>query len=296
MSQFKYSAITNGLKGVFKMDRRRIVDTCKAAGLDGIEWGLSKDLDEVAAEIKEMKQMTEDAGLEVMGYVNAGKLWKHDEMRRWSEIVASVGGKRLRVSHPWIAMSFDESLHQRDSYWDIFKLAKDGLPGLIEIGKEFGIRYVLEMHAGALTASAFAARRLLDGLDANHIGVIYDPGNTIVEGALRPRSEVEILGDYLAYVHAKNMMWTPTGRSIAEPVRRAKWGWARTDLDAGISDYVEVFFALKNGGFGGWISSEEYFHEAEDPAAKIREGVAFLKECAAKAPSAPQEPYTTFNE
>ncbi|NOY75615.1 MAG: hypothetical protein GXP32_07465 [Kiritimatiellaeota bacterium] len=72
MHKRKYSVNTNGLKK--KYSTKEIVEMSSALNLDGIEWGLS-GLDGVAEEIEEMAERTVDAGLEVVGYINGGKLW-----------------------------------------------------------------------------------------------------------------------------------------------------------------------------------------------------------------------------
>jgi hypothetical protein len=69
-----------------------------------------------------MHKLTADAGLEVLGYLNAGQMWKEDLMRRWSEAIAGCGGHTLRVAHPWFAWDYSESLHQAENYLDLVKL------------------------------------------------------------------------------------------------------------------------------------------------------------------------------
>ena len=111
MKSFNYSVNTNMFKN--KMSSAEIVALCAKTGADGIEWGL-KTIDTARADAGEMCKLTADAGLEVMGYLNAGHMWKEDLMRRWSEAVAGCGGHTLRVAHPWFAWDYSESLHRMD--------------------------------------------------------------------------------------------------------------------------------------------------------------------------------------
>jgi sugar phosphate isomerase/epimerase len=289
---FKYSVNTNTLSQ--KFSNAKIAEMAAEVHLDGIEWGLPA-LDKAGPAIKEMARVTTDHGLQVAGYINGGKMWKTDEIQRWAEVVASVGGKSLRVAHPWIAWAYNESLHQGKSWHEIFRLAKDSLPALMEIAKQHGIRFVLETHSGALTASALSALRLMEGCDPRYIGVIYDPANTVVEGSMRPRSEVEVLGPYLAYVHVKNLTCPYTGEFYERPVRRAKWEYKMCPPPYGIVDYLEVCFALKLGKFDGWISFEEFW-KPEEAVTVLKDALAFMKECERNAPSAPMPPFTTFND
>jgi sugar phosphate isomerase/epimerase len=292
MANFRYSVNTNSLRGIPPVDVARLA---KRAGLDGIEWGLPPAAELSPAVAKEMQNVTAGEGLAVAAFINAGHLWKKDLMRTYSEIVAGAGGRVLRVSHPWLAWNYEESLHQRDSFMDLFRRAQAGLVALVPLSREFGIRYVLEMHSGSLTATAPACRMLMDGLPAAAVGVIYDPANGVHEGFLRPRHSTEALGPYLAYVHAKNLVLEPAADFLPGPVKRLGWNPRTVGLETGVVDFVEVMFALKCVGFDGWISLEETFKPATAETV-LNRAVAFLRECDEAAPDRPQAPFTTFND
>lgn len=291
MKRFKYSINTNALKK--EMEPKDIVALALENKLDGIEWGI-RSMDNAASEMKDMAQRTKDAGLEIVNWLIGGKPWKKDELKKRVELVASAGGKSMRVDHPWVAYDFNESLHQEKSFNEIFKLAKDAMPFLTDLSKETGIRFLFETHGGALLASPLAAKMLFEGTSPEHVGVIYDPANTTIEGGLRPRSEVEVLGKYIGYVHAKSIAFYFDGNLLREPLKRAAWSRKTVLPDAGLLDWVEVFFALKNGGFSGYISSEEYF--SPKTLNVIKNAIAFLKECEKLSPEKPCQPFTKFNE
>ena len=96
----KFSINTNGLRNHYSP--AQIVQECLKAGVDGIEWGLN-GIDTAEKDAAEMRKLTEDAGLEILSYINAGILWKTDDIRRWSDAVLAGGGRILRVAHPWFA-------------------------------------------------------------------------------------------------------------------------------------------------------------------------------------------------
>ncbi|MHC4872466.1 MAG: sugar phosphate isomerase/epimerase family protein [Planctomycetota bacterium] len=288
----KYSINTNFLKT--KLSIAEIVDLAVKLKVDGIEWGLPK-FEDAVTDIKEMHERTSDAGLEVVGFLNGGKLWKKDEVEKWSELVASVNGKNLRVAHPWIAYNFDESLHQEHSFNKIFDNAKAAVPHLEELSRKYGIRFVVETHGGALVASTLAGAQLFEGADPECVGVIYDPANTFLEGGVRPRSEVEILGKYMAYVHAKNAIYYHKGQLDSDGVERADWKHKIVTPAEGIVDWIEVFYALKLYNYNGYISMEEFFGKGENDYEDIKAGLEFLKECEEHAPAEAQEPFTNFN-
>lgn len=290
MAAFQYAVNTNH----FRHDKTaaEIVGLCVKAGVAGIEWGL-KGLDTASADVAEMVRRTADAGLEIVGFLNAGPLWQIDDLRRWSEAIAACPGKTLRVNPPWFAWDYTESRHQPNGYMDLVERTRDAMPMLETLAREYDVRYVIELHAGSTAACPWAMRYLLDGIDPDCVGVIYDPANMILEGFIRPRGACELLGRHLAYVHAKNLMFAPAAANTddGEP-RRMRWQMHRTLLDQGMVDYVEVCFALNCAGYDGWISLEEFV--TDDPVREIAQSVAYLKQCAQAAPAKPCEPFSEF--
>lgn len=286
----KFSINTNALKE--SLGPERIVRLALELGLDGIEWGVL-DGNDPGPEMAEMAARTADAGLEAVGWLLGGKPWEKKRLENYARLAASTGCRRLRLEHPWIAWDFHESLHQAQSFGEIFDRTAGCLPFLDQLAAGTGVRFVFETHAGGLLASTLAAAKLLGDYSPERFGVIYDPANTLLEGNLRPRSEVEVLGAHLAWVHAKNVAPRSNGDKDSGPARLASWTWQTVPPDRGALDWVEVFFALKNGGFEGFVSSEEYFSPG-DPG-ELARGIAFLRKCEEIAPAAPEAPFTVFN-
>ena len=130
----KFSLNTNCLRK--KFSRTEIVRLAHDAGVAGIEWGLD-GLETAVADIREMRALTAAAGLEVVGFINAGPLWKTDLIRCWSEAAAGDAGTTLRVEPPWYAWDYREAEHQRESFLAQLQLARNGLEKLQETGREF---------------------------------------------------------------------------------------------------------------------------------------------------------------
>jgi len=274
VANFKYAVNTNSLPKEMKYNE--IAEMLVRMKVEGIEWGLP-EIGKAEHAAKEMRKVSNDYDLEIVSFINAGHLWKIDLMKKWSDIVKLGDGKVLRVSPPWVAYNFEESLHQPESYFDLAKKTREGLEKLVSLGKEYGIKYVVEMHSGSVTASAPLVRQIMEGLDSSYVGVIYDPANGIHEGWIRPRNVVELLGNY-----------------PDELLPRALWEIKVCPLEYGIVDYVEVYFALNIIGFKGWISLEEFFRHS--PEIEIERALLFLKKCEDVAPKSILEPFTKFNE
>ena len=145
----KFSINTNGLRKFYTP--AQIAGEALKAGGQGIEWGLNS-IGTAHKDAAEMKKVTDDAGLEIVSFINAGILWKTDEIRRWSDAVAAAGGKVLRVAHPWFGWDHTESRHQPEDFFTLVEKSREGLAKLMDLGKEYGIRYVLETHRGSCGA------------------------------------------------------------------------------------------------------------------------------------------------
>lgn len=284
----KFSINTNPLRK--KCTPAEIVDVALKAGVQGIEWGLN-GLDTAMADAAEMKKVTEDAGLQIVSFINAGILWKTDEIRRWSEAAAAGGGKVLRVAHPWFGWDYTESFHQPESFSDLVEKSRAGLAKLMDLGKEFGIRYVLETHRGSCFASPLMVPLVLKDFDPRYCGVIYDPANTLLEGYVIPRIAVEVMNEYIAYIHVKNLMFKE--EFSADHSRLA---YDRRPVDKGALDYTELMFALKLHNWHGWFSFEEFVAgEPEEVADEVKKGIEHLKKCRQDAKNSLEMPFLHFN-
>jgi sugar phosphate isomerase/epimerase len=292
MKELKVAVNTNSLRKNFS--NAEMVALIKSCGAGGIEWGMN-GLEGLQEECREMIRLTEDAGLQVISFINGGKLLNTEEMKRWTETVAASGVKTMRVAHPWYAYNFEEALHQPDNYLDLLKMTRDGLERIEELGRQSGLRYVMETHGSSVFASPVVAHYLLAGLDPAVFGVIYDPANTYIEGFVRPRGAAEVIGPYMSYVHVKNIRWKEQQGLLLGERQRQVWRPEKCHLDEGLVDYQEVFFAMNCIGFEGWYSFEEMFSQPDQVAAEIRRGIEHLKLCREQAPLAPREPFKSFN-
>ncbi len=123
--------------------------------------------------------------------------------------------------------------------------------GTIEkMAADHGVRALIEIHGRTICASAAATLRVVEHFDPRSVGCILDPGNMVTEGMENWRMGIEMLGGYIAHVHAKNMGWYHT------PERG--WYWDNASLADGIADFRLIFQALKDNGYEGYINLEDF--------------------------------------
>ena len=114
-----------------------------------------------------------------------------------------------------------------------------------------GVRLAFEIHEG-LTRSGAVARRLLDAIDHDAVGVNYDTGNAIFyNDSVDPVADLEAIADRVIHVHLKD---TSGGRG----------DWAFGPLGSGHVDLPQIIRKLKARGFRGPFSLEVEGFAGED--------------------------------
>ena len=237
----------------------------RRAGYDGVEWRVTApspeplkrvdfwsgnrctvDIDRLAEDLPRIKALCEAEGLRVPAlgtYLNAADT---ERIRACMEFAQGLDCSQLRVgvpnyngSRPYPEL-FDEGLRQ----WEAVE----------KLAAETGVRANLEMHMGNICPSAGLAHRFVSRFDPRHVGVIYDPGNMKVEGYENWQMGMELLGPYLAHVHAKNVRWDDGVEE--DGTHRFKTRWCA--IHEGVVEWDRVLAALEKVGYAGWISFEDF--------------------------------------
>lgn len=122
---------------------------------------------------------------------------------------------------------------------------RHALDRLIERAAGDRVRVLVETSPGTLAASPELALALVAHQPAKLAGVLYDPGNMVIEGDLGAGLAVPLLGRHLAHVHVKNIRWTRSGGA---------WQWRYATLDGGRVGWPEVIERLAQARYTGWYS------------------------------------------
>jgi sugar phosphate isomerase/epimerase len=251
-------------------------------GYDGVEWRIADDppravpgfwqgnrctfpLGSFLEDAPRIRALTEAAGLEmpaIGSYAQAGDVERVETVLRGA---AALGTPKARIQVP----EYDGQV----GYVEVWERTRRDYREVERLARTHGVKALVEIHHGTIVPSASAARRLLEGFDPEWVGSIYDPGNMVWEGHEQYRLGLETLGPYLAHVHAKNSGWRQSGRR-ADGSRAWQAEWA--PLDAGIVDLRGLFAALRQVGYDGWVSVEDFTTE-RPLAERVRENLRYLR-------------------
>lgn len=184
---------------------------------------------------------------------------------------ALLGAPALRVNVP----KYDGST----PYLPLRDRAQARYREVAALARRHGVRALVELHHGSLLPSASAAAAFLAPFDPQDVGVIHDAGNMVYEGHEQYRLGLETLGPYLGHVHLKNARWRPAGtRPDGTVAWRAEWA----PLGRGIVDLAALFAALRQVGYDGWLSFEDFSTERPLPE-RLRANLELAKRLAGEA-------------
>lgn len=258
----------------------------KAAGIDGIEWRYKETPEEIksqapsfwgnnlctidplsdeSAQLK-FRTAAEQNGLKVISvtpYITVGDLAATEQVLRTAKL---LGASMIRVG----VAGYNRTAH----FGELFEKTRAYLREAAALCKEYGVKGVVETHHHTIAASASASYRLVEGLDPDTIGVLYDPGNMVHEGFENYRMGLELLGPYLAHVHVKNGGWHP---GEADGNGNVLWSSRWAPMRAGVVNWKQVIDDLKAVGYDGYLGVED-FSGQYDSSTMLHQFAAYMRE------------------
>jgi sugar phosphate isomerase/epimerase len=218
-----------------------IGDVVAAAGFDAVEWavGPGQVLDTPERAVRELPPLMARHELDAVCVTvqgGAASLLDPLGLRPFLELAELLGAPYVRVFPPDF---------QRGSLADATARARSGLEEAVELARPHGVAILIEVCPGTVAPSTAQARALVGGCPAERAGVLYDPGNMVIEGHVSPRVAIAELGDRLRHVHVKNVAW----RRQADG-----WRWRHAQLTRGLLDWGEILAELDRAGYPGLLA------------------------------------------
>jgi sugar phosphate isomerase/epimerase len=277
--EFRYSVFTVMLP---EQTPEEAASALHRFGYDGVEWRVTDppsvsnaepgywsgnrctvNINRLKDELPRVKTLCEAEGLQVPALGTYLSATDTGRIRECMAFARELGCPQLRVGVP----GYDGSR----PYPELYEEGLRQWEAVEKLAAEMGIRANVEMHMGNICPSAGLAHRFVSHFDPKHVGVIYDPGNMVIEGYENWQMGMELLGPYLAHVHAKNTEWR-YGTDVHGTIRfRPDW----TPIQEGIVPWDQVLCALEKVGYNGWISFEDFCTMRWDR--KLKDDLAYLK-------------------
>ena len=234
-------------------------------------WGANRctlDVEKLEEQAALAKGWAEEAGIEVFSlstYLPSGETKKLEEVAR----VAAANGIPCVRSFPYKYPNPDGR-----SIRELIAKTKEENKELERIGKQYGVKFLIEIHMDTIVASPSAAYDQAQGIDPAYFGYIYDPGNMVNEGYEDYEKGLTLLGDYVAHVHMKNGLLVPDAPG---EFGEARFKRAWVPLKKGMADLPRFAKLLKQVGYDGTVSVEDFSNE-EGTVEKLTGDLAYLKQ------------------
>ncbi|MGJ3190292.1 sugar phosphate isomerase/epimerase [Paenarthrobacter nitroguajacolicus] len=266
-----------------------------AQGWHGIEWRVTDQADApepgfwagnkatwpmtgLEDSLPEIARLTSEAGLEYSGLGGYARCDNHDGVERVLAATAALGARQVRVNVlPLGNSSMGGGEPSGLSYPELFAATREHYEWVAERAAHHGVKALVELHHGTVTASASSARRLLEGLDPQHVGVIHDLGNLLIEGWESPLPALQLLGPYLAHIHVKNARWVRTEER--DEAGAAVWVNEWAPLAEGQGSVLGYFKALAEVGYDEWVTVEDFSTDVP-LTARTAENLQYLRRVA----------------
>lgn len=208
------------------------------------------------------------AGLEVIGFVPpyfALSYFDAPVFENYYRLAQALGSPSIRV----FGMLYD----RKQGYRALLQKTREMLKTLLGYGEHYGVRSLLELHHGNLNESCSGACLVMKDFDPKLIGVIHDPQNMVVAGRENWRMGLEILGDYLAYVHWKDSVFARNEKGV--------WVSSIVHPGEGLVNWPQFVQALKETGFNGYLCNENRMDKAKmAPSEYMENELAYMKRLA----------------
>lgn len=224
-------------------------------------------VDEIEAEAKRAKEVSDKAGLEILALTTYLQLDESDAMARVIRAAASIGCPMVRAGILSHAPGTED-------YPQRFEKLREDLKAWEPLLLECGVKLVLEIHHNSLTASPSAAYRALEGMNPKCFGLIFDPGNMVYEGYEDYLKGFELLKDYICHVHVKNAMSILDG---TDELGANTWKQVWAPLRKGQVNLRYLFEVMKKVGYTGNISMEDFSNELPTRE-KLEDNLAYVKQ------------------
>jgi len=213
-----------------------------------------------------IKQLCADHGLAVPALASNATAADLDDLRRLAEGAVICGCPLVRIGAP---RRYDGSVPYREIYAE----AVEAFGRALEVVGSFGVRGLLEIHAGTVAISASLAYRLVSNFAPESIGVIYDVQNMVKEGFEGARLGLDILGPYLAHVHVGGHAPQPGARDAHGTL---SWVWKATELADGLLSMPDLLAELRRVGYDRFITVED-FRTDVDAETKFGRAAEYLR-------------------
>lgn len=207
---------------------------------DGPEWHV--DTSDLLASAERAALMAREAGVEIFSFASRVGANQTEAFESLCRAAQTIGCRHVRVGPG----KYDPEI----GFWPSMERSRRHLADCIAIAKEYRCKPVVELHDHTMADGVLACHELVKDFPPREIGIIFDAGNAAVCGYQPWPEALDILLPHITHVHAKDTLWQQDDAG--------KWKSVFCGPGEGIVDWPELLKLLKQRGFDGYLTIEDY--------------------------------------
>lgn len=221
-------------------DARQVIEVARALEFGVIEWGVgASQAVELSHDAAGLREQCAAAGVRISGVSVQDEDVTLAVPRRalpYLRLASALGARFIRLfAPPYEGGSLDEEQ----------RTAREGLDAIVEDAAAEGLSVLIETSPATLAPTPGLAAALVDHQAPERAGILFDPGNTVIEGYVHPALAVARMGPHLHHVHVKNIAWRKGSGG---------WAWRHASLTGGMLAWPDILAALTAAGYRGGYS------------------------------------------
>ncbi|MFH1823848.1 MAG: sugar phosphate isomerase/epimerase family protein [Candidatus Firestonebacteria bacterium] len=180
-----------------------------------------------------------------------------DEQKRNIDLVFELGAMQIRVF-------CGKDIKDKEERKKCFDLSVNSLKELCSYAKKSNINLLVENHPSTLTVSAKDTVKIIESVNEENTGIVYDPSNLIVyDHSWNIEDDFNIQKKWIKHVHVKDQMKEEEGYDVV--------------VGTGIVPWCKILSLLKNIDYQGYLALEYYGGCLPEPEIGLKESLIFLK-------------------
>lgn len=216
-------------------DARQVIEIARALQFAVIEWGAGPhQAVELGQDGASLRERCAAAGVGISGLSvqdEAVTVTAPQRALPYVRLASALGARFIRVFAPPYTGGSLVAEQRR---------ARHGLDAIVEHAAPDGVAVLIETSPATLASTPGLAAALVDHQAPERAGILFDPGNTVIEGYLRPPLAVAVMGPHLHHLHVKNIAW----RKLSQG-----WAWRHASLTDGVLVWPDILAALSAAGY-----------------------------------------------
>jgi sugar phosphate isomerase/epimerase len=165
------------------------------------------------------------------------------------------------------------SIKPEAGYISSEKKVREHLESLVPLCEKYGVKVGVQQHYGNNVADSMGLLHLMEGLDEDHVGAVWDAAHDALAGQ-QPEFGLDIVWPYLCMVNLKNAFYK---RMNGPEAHQSEWKRYFTSGRHGLASWPRIAEYLKSRSYNGVVCLTAEYTNEHDLDRLIRQDLIYAK-------------------